>query len=314
MDRIIKLSDVKKVVDETYEKYKDLDKGTVDKNYGDNDSADFAIVVTLTDGTEITRGDADKRFVMGALVKIPVMAELFSQFDGARHYMKMLKKANGGTCGCGCSDTNRPAEQPVCPRGVRSVSAVEPRDDRDGKMTVISDRIVAMTGSDLVFDDKIFEARMKAVETDDTVNKFAQAGYFLLDNAEDSIYDYTKLESLTATTRQLAMMGATLAADGVNPVTNRPAFDGKYAQDLLATMAVHGPHAMKRWLVKAQLPAKSGRGGAMLAVLPGVMAIAAYSPSLNDCGVSVRAHKAIARIARKLQLSIFASARVKIEK
>lgn len=77
-------------------------------------------------------------------------------------------------------------------------------------------------------------------------------------------------------------------------------------------MAAKGPHKMRApWLVAAGIPAKSSYGGAILGIIPGVMAIAAYAPELNPAGVSVKAAKAIIDVMQKLDISIFASAQVK---
>jgi glutaminase len=59
------------------------------------------------------------------------------------------------------------------------------------------------------------------------------------------------------------------------------------------------------WAYTVGLPAKSGVGGGLVAVAPGKLAIAAYSPRLDRAGNSVRAQAAIAQIANTLELGLF---------
>ena len=119
---------------------------------------------------------------------------------------------------------------------------------------------------------------------------------------------------MTASTEQLAMMGATIAADGVNPSTKQICYDGANSERIVAMMAAKGPHKMTLpWNMMAGLPAKSSFGGAVLGIYPGVMAIAAYSPALNPKRVSIKAAHAIMSIMQELQLSVFQSAKVKVD-
>ena len=119
---------------------------------------------------------------------------------------------------------------------------------------------------------------------------------------------------MLVTTEQLAEMGATIAADGVNPATKEIAFDGSLSASLCAMMAAKGPkHMGKPWLIITGVPAMSGFGGGFVTVIPGFGSIAAFSPELNEAGVPAKAAKAVKEIVTQLQLNAFGSARVKVE-
>ena len=79
-------------------------------------------------------------------------------------------------------------------------------------------------------------------------------------------------------------------------------------------MATRGKHFIKPWMMLTGLPAKKSFTGGILAVLPGFGAIAAYSPRVDERGISIKAAKAIEYISQKLGLSVYASARVEVEK
>jgi len=119
---------------------------------------------------------------------------------------------------------------------------------------------------------------------------------------------YTKQCSVGVTAKQLAVMGATLANNGVNPVTKEQCMDAKYIPEVLAVMMSCGFYDESgTWAWGAGLPAKTGVGGGIVAVAPGKMAIVGFSPRLNEAGNSVRGAKAILSIDKDLGLNIFGS-------
>ena len=96
----------------------------------------------------------------------------------------------------------------------------------------------------------------------------------------------------------LAVMGATLANGGINPVTGKRVIDKMYVPKVLALMMTNGLYeASGEWVYRTGLPGKSGVGGGILAVVPGKYAIAAFSPPLDKTGNSVRGQKAIEYIS-----------------
>lgn len=117
---------------------------------------------------------------------------------------------------------------------------------------------------------------------------------------------YTRQCSTLVTTTDLATMGATLAARGRNPVTGTQVFDASLVPAALAEMTMEGLYtASGDWAYRVGLPAKSGVGGGVLAVMPGTLAIAAFSPPLDAAGNSVRAVKAVAQVAAALHLNVY---------
>lgn len=304
MDRKISLADVQHAVDAAYEQYKSVKEGTVDAMVSNDEAGNFGITVMLTDGTKISKGDTNVGSPMGRIALVPTHVLLLTQ-----NTPEQLVRKAGYAYG-------KKAIKPqimVSPHGVRAVSVVQPQGDADGKYDIMMDNIINLMGSAPVFDDKLYEAYRAAEAKEGTVNRIATAEYSLYDSAESSVDLYTRLSSLRATTDQLATMGATIAADGRNPINGNVAFDGKIAQNVVATMA-RGVHKGGRaWMMTVGLPAANSFGGAIVAVMPGFGAIAAYAPQLDENGVSVRAAKAIQYIAGQLGLNVYSSARVDVK-
>jgi glutaminase len=119
---------------------------------------------------------------------------------------------------------------------------------------------------------------------------------------------YTKQCSVGVTCKQLAVMGGTLANRGVNPVTKERVLDARHVPKVLSVMTMAGFYdGSGAWAWHAGLPAKTGVGGGIVAVVPGKMAIVGFAPPLDQFGNSVRAQKAIQYIAEQLDLNIFGS-------
>ena len=117
---------------------------------------------------------------------------------------------------------------------------------------------------------------------------------------------YTLQCSTMVTTVDLAIMGATLANGGVNPVTGQRVIAKANVSHVLAEMTMEGLYTSSGdWAYTVGLPAKSGVGGGLFAVAPGKLAIAAFSPPLDKAGNSVRAQAAITQIAHSLKLGLF---------
>lgn len=308
MDRIIALSDLRKAVDEAYDQFKDLTDGSVDPRITDSHTDAFGISIMTTSGVLVTKGDSDVASPLGKIAKIPTVVTLLSQ----NSLDELMEKA-GMQCCCLCHGVKKPAI-PVCAHGVRAISAVEPTNDPDGKYNMLVNTMISLMGSAPVLDDTLYRMMSESNKTDNLENRLAEAGYYLYDDASIAIDLLTRLKSLKATTGQLATMTATIAADGLNPISRQHAFDGETARSISAMMAVHGMRKMTRaWMIRTGLPAIASFGGAMTGVLPGAFGIAAYSPRLNEAGIPVKASKAIAFIMKRLDASVFSSARIKID-
>ncbi len=308
-NRVIKLSELRDAINAAYEEYKSLDAGSVDSRVKNADPESFAISAALTDGTVINKGDARIMFPIGQISRVPVTSLLIEQ--------KAARKAAAGECPeCHCKDKTAECKcaKPAIPfgaRGIKSISKLQPQGDPDSKWNFIVNRLIALIGSEPTLDLKLYEELRKEAADNDFVGKITDCGYPLKDDAAQSVDLYLRGLSMFVNTQQLAEMGATIAADGVNPFTRQTVYDGVLSQRLVARLALKS-HKLRRFIMKTGLPAAAGFGGGVVGVLPGVLSIAAYSPLLCDNGVSIRASRAIAYIMKQLDLSVFASERVTI--
>jgi glutaminase A len=123
---------------------------------------------------------------------------------------------------------------------------------------------------------------------------------------EDALDLYLQQCSAIVTARDLAVMAATLAAGGTNPLTGERAISRQYVKDLLSVMYTCGMYDFAgAWAYQVGLPAKSGVGGGIMAVVPGEMGIAVFSPPLDERGNSVRGIRVFEELSQRLKLHTF---------
>src|SRR6059058_2412593 len=112
---------------------------------------------------------------------------------------------------------------------------------------------------------------------------------------------YTRQCSINVSAHDLAVMGATLAFGGRNPVTGKQVIDSSHVPGLLSIMSTAGMYDDSgKWLYRTGLPTKSGVGGGLIGVSPGKFGIGTFAPPLDPAGNSVRGQRAITDIVRAL--------------
>jgi glutaminase len=127
----------------------------------------------------------------------------------------------------------------------------------------------------------------------------------------ESVDVYTKQCSVGVNALQLARMGATLANDGINPATGERVIKSEDIPHILSTMMVAGLYdGSGGWAWNVGLPAKSGVGGGIVAVVPGKGAIAVFAPPLDEAGNSVKAQEVIRYVAERLSFNLFSPSSV----
>ncbi|STC69319.1 glutaminase [Corynebacterium pilosum] len=128
------------------------------------------------------------------------------------------------------------------------------------------------------------------------------------DEPHDAVYSYIAQCSFMVTARDLAVMAATLANGGVQPITGKRVFGEDASRRTLAVMSSAGMYdAAGRWMANVGIPAKSGVGGGLIGCMPGQLGIATYSPRLDEQGNSTRGVKVFERLSQEMGLHLMSS-------
>ena len=320
MEKTIKLSEIKSAAQAAYEETKNLTGGK-NANYipylANIDSNLFGLSVTLLDGTCFNFGDTEYKFGIESVSKVPTAILAMIQHTPKGVLEKIGADATGlpfNSIFALLLENDHPSTPLVNAGAISACSMVAPQGDSRDKWKAITENITALCGSAPELIDELYES-----ETATNFNNHAIAWLLknynrIYDDVDMSLDLYTRQCSLGITSSQLAIMGATIANKGVNPVTKKEVFSADIAPKITSMIASVGFYQHTGdWLFTSGIPAKTGVGGGVMGVMPGLFGIAAFAPPLDDAGNSVKAQAAIKSFMNKLDLGIFKGDTVKIE-
>jgi len=163
-------------------------------------------------------------------------------------------------------------------------------------------------GRTLALNDEVYASATETNYRNQSLARLLQSyGRVYMDPGEATDL-YTKQCALDVSSRDLAVMGATLADGGVNPFTKVRIIDPGICHYVLAVMATAGLYETSGdWLYDIGLPGKSGIGGGIVAVSPGKGGVGLFSPPLDAAGNSVRGQLAAKFLSQRLGMDLFAS-------
>ena len=161
----------------------------------------------------------------------------------------------------------------------------------------------AYAGRELAFDEEIYASQLESGHRNRAIGHMLRE-FGILDGDPNVAHEvYLRACSTMITCRDLSLMGATWANGGVNPLTGESVLSTALTERVLSVMSTCGMYdAAGAWLAEVGMAAKSGVGGGIIAVLPGQVAIAAFSPRLDEHGNSIRAFKACRQLSADLEL------------
>ncbi|EAM2909456.1 glutaminase A [Salmonella enterica] len=268
----------------------------------------FAITIATVDGKIYQVGDVNKPFPMESLSKVFTMALAMEQHGPQVVLDKLGANATGMPFNSGLAVelTKGAPENPLVNAGAMStVSLIEAKDKTD-RWNKILNNLNVWADATLTVNEPVFKSEMETNQHNQALAKLMESYNSFYGNTEEAVEIYTRQCSVDITVEQLAKMGAVLANKGKSPFNGRQLLNEKYVPQVLAEMAIAGLYdGSGKWLYTVGIPAKSGVGGGMVAVVPGEYAIAVYSPPLDEAGNSVRAQKTIEYVADATKANIF---------
>ncbi|EHM6377015.1 glutaminase A [Salmonella enterica] len=268
----------------------------------------FAITIATVDGKIYQVGDVNKPFPMESLSKVFTMALAMEQHGPQVVLDKLGANATGMPFNSGLAVelTKGAPENPLVNAGAMStVSLIEAKDKTD-RWNKILNNLNVWADATLTVNEPVFKSEMETNQHNQALAKLMKSYNSFYGNTEEAVEIYTRQCSVDITVEQLAKMGAVLANKGKSPFNGRQLLNEKYVPQVLAEMAIAGLYdGSGKWLYTVGIPAKSGVGGGMVAVVPGEYAIAVYSPPLDEAGNSVRAQKTIEYVADATKANVF---------
>ncbi|HCE9100930.1 TPA: glutaminase A [Citrobacter freundii] len=303
--------DYAKLIEQAHQKYKSNNDGKV-ADYipalATYSPKNFAITIATVDGKIYQVGDVNKPFPMESLSKVFTMALAMEQHGPQVVLDKLGANATGMPFNSGLAVelTKGAPENPLVNAGAMStVSLIEAKDKTD-RWNKILDNLNVWADATLTVNEPVFKSEMETNQHNQALAKLMESYNSFYGNTDEAVEIYTRQCSVDITVEQLAKMGAVLANKGKSPFNGKQLLNEKYVPQVLAEMAIAGLYdGSGKWLYTVGIPAKSGVGGGMVAVVPGEYAIAVYSPPLDETGNSVRAQKTIEYVAEATKANVF---------
>jgi glutaminase len=192
--------------------------------------------------------------------------------------------------------------------GALATTSLAPGSTEQDRWEFLLDGLSRFAGRPLALHDEVYASASATNHRNRAIADLLESYGLLACDPDEALDLYTRQSSLRVTARDLAVMGATLADGGVNPITGTQVIDAGSCRSTLAVMTTAGLYETSgEWLYRIGLPGKSGIGGGIVTVAPGKGGLGTFSPRLDAAGNSVRGQLVAEFLSGRLGLDIFAS-------
>lgn len=190
--------------------------------------------------------------------------------------------------------------------GAIAVTGLVPGNGVEERFAWLHGRLSAFAGRTLGFDTAVYESESATGHRNRAIAYLLRNGGVLGQRVDEDLDLYVRQCSTLVTCADLAVMGATLAHGGINPISGERILSEASVERVLSVMCSSGMYnSSGTWITQVGLPAKSGVGGGVVAVLPGQLSLAVYSPRLDGLGNSVRGVRVFRELSRRFNLHVF---------
>lgn len=308
---------VESAVREAYEKFRN-DTGGKNADYipylAQVDSKLFGIAIVTTDNQVLTMGDVKYSFSIQSISKVFTLALAMKELGADKVFDKIGSEPTGRAFNSPVAvvDMATHTGNPYVNAGAIATTSLISGKDENERWNKILHFYSETAGEKLTLIDEVYKSEA-ATNTGNKALSYLLAKYDRMydSNPFESVDIYTKQCSVGVNAIQLARMGATLANNGKNPATGEQVVNPEDIPHILSSMTMAGLYdGSGGWAWHVGLPAKSGVGGGILAVVPGKGAIAVFAPPLDEAGNSVKAQKVIEYVTQKLNYNLFSPSSV----
>ncbi len=304
---------VQSLVDESYRRFKSNRDGKNSQVYPALARVPedmFGICVVGTSGEIYAVGDSDHEFSIMSVSKPFLFALICEQIGPKEAHAKIGANSTGfpfnSLAGVEFSPDGR--TNPMVNAGAIATTSLVPGETKEAKWTFIQEGLSRLAGRELLVNDEVYASASETNFRNRSIARMLQSLDRIYCDPVEATDLYTKQCSLNVSARDLAVMGATLADGGVNPVTKERVVDPAVCHYALAVMATAGLYETSGdWLYEIGLPGKSGIGGGIVTVSPGKGGLGTFAPRLDQAGNSVKGQLVARYLSEQLGMDLFIS-------
>lgn len=298
------------LIEELHERYASLVDGSPAAyipELAKADPNDFGIAIATVDGRLYEVGDTSKPFTLQSISK-PFVYGLAQKILGPDYmFAKVGVEPSGEAFNAISLDpgSGRPVNPMINAGAIATTAQLCHADPRHVEELMLG-YFAELAGRRLSIDEDVFRSESATGHRNRAIGHMLRNFEIIEEDPEPSLDLYFRQCAISVTCRDLAVMAATLACQGRNPFTGAQPLSPEITVRILALMASCGTYDFAgQWLYDVGMPAKSGVAGGVLAVVPGRLGIATYSPPLDKLGNSVRGIAVCNDLSDGLGLSLF---------
>ncbi len=270
----------------------------------------FGICVVGNEGNIFSVGAADHEFTIMSVSK-PFVFALVCEALGPDEMREKIGVNATGYAFNSLAAIERGDEgrtNPMVNAGAIATTSLVPGNTFEEKWQFIHDGLSRFAGRALSMNDEVYQSATDTNFRNQAISRMLQSfGRIYLDPAVATDL-YTKQCSLNVSAKDLAVMGATLADGGVNPITKQRVVDPSVCHYALTIMATAGLYETSGdWLYEIGLPGKSGIGGGIVTVSPGKGGLGTFAPPLDKAGNSIKGQLVAKFLSQRLGMDLFVS-------
>lgn len=268
----------------------------------------FALAIVTVDGQIISMGNDLVEFSLQSTSKPFVYGYALEKF-GRHQVLKKVGVEPSGEAFNSIVELERKSNRPYNPMINSGAIAIAGMIEGSGpleKLKVIQNLFSQLVGRSIHVDTEIFLSEKMTAHRNRSIAQLLRHFNVIESNIEEILDLYFQQCALMVNVKDLAMMAATLANSGQQPLTHQSIYSAEVVRDILSVMFTCGMYdSSGEWAFEVGLPAKSGVSGGMIAVIPGKMGIAVYSPLIDEKGHSVRGLEVFKALSDEFGLSLF---------
>lgn len=271
----------------------------------------FGIAIATTDGHCYEVGDSRHPFTIQSISKPFTYGLALADLGSAAVDAKVGVEPSGDAFNSIslAPDSGRPLNPMINAGAITSAALVAGADAEERERRIVA-AYGRFAGRELVVDTAVYESERDTGHRNRAIGHMLRGFGILEQDPELALDLYFRQCSVAVDCRDLSLMAATLANGGVNPVSGERALEREHVDRVLSVMTTCGMYdAAGEWVVDVGMPAKSGVAGGVLAVLPGQLGIAVFSPPLDQHGNSVRGIEVCRQVSEDLDLHLLHVAR-----
>ncbi|NJM22553.1 MAG: glutaminase A [Richelia sp. SL_2_1] len=305
------MSDLPEFIKFLYEEYRHLNSGSLASYIPELTKADpnwFAISVVTKEGEIFEIGDSQENFTIQSISKVFVYGMALCDCDRQTLLEKIGVEPTGDPFNSviRLDENSKRPDNPMVNAGAIATAGLIKGANATEKLNRMLDMFRRYIGHDVFINAPVFMSERATGHRNRALANLLLNFGIIEHNIEEILDLYFQQCSLVVNCHDLAVMAATLANRGVNPITKEQAIKPCYIRDILSVMYTCGMYNYAgEWAYRVGIPAKSGVSGGIIGVIPDSAGIAVFSPLIDSRGNSIRGMKVFEALSDKFNLHLF---------